>query len=240
MGLSRTVDSKTPRTAFLKAVWCSASGLYLASAGQDRKLLIWDLHKKAAIAEQQTDAPLVSIDWCPDGNKLLCMTAQGKVLLWHTPVPKGYPGPCAEADALETSQALGSRGEASESLNGDGKPSSLATQMRDVWEALGADRSFKDWIADSKAEAEEERDRERPEGTGFDDIIHGDAEDHEEEPSTQQGASQRHISSASLLRPVAAPKLQQSFQPSQSDSGAISSHGCCRTALKCGAWCSRF
>ena len=83
----------------------AAAGLYLATAGQDCKLVVWELRSKAQVAMETSPAALVSMDWRPEGNCLLCMTVEGKLLLWKNAVPSGHRGPCEAGDALRPMSA---------------------------------------------------------------------------------------------------------------------------------------
>ena len=63
-------------------------------------MVVWELRSKSQVAMQISPAALVSMDWRPEGNCLLCMTVEGKLLLWKEAVPSGHRGPCEAGDAL--------------------------------------------------------------------------------------------------------------------------------------------
>lgn len=82
------------------------SGLYLATAGQDCKLVVWDVRAKKAVATQECPEQLVSLEWQPGGNRLLAMTEEGRLVEWKNAIPDSLPGPCEQ---VSSPQGLASR-----------------------------------------------------------------------------------------------------------------------------------
>lgn len=98
------------------------TGLYLASAGLDDQLVIWDLHLKSKLASQELPGGPTSLEWKPEGNAVLCSTNVGKLFLWEGCVPKGNRGPIEAADSpvKRGFQVLSQSGETVKGLAGNG------------------------------------------------------------------------------------------------------------------------
>lgn len=77
----------------------ASAGLYLASAGADKQMVVWELHTKSRLASKELPAEPLSMSWKPEGNTLLCATTAGKLVLWEGCIPKGHTGPLEAADS---------------------------------------------------------------------------------------------------------------------------------------------
>ena len=64
-------------------------GLYLASGGQDKKLVMWDVEKKEVLAQKDTDAMPGALAWHTGdkGNTLASIGEDGQIHLWQSVVP---------------------------------------------------------------------------------------------------------------------------------------------------------
>lgn len=79
------------------------AGLYLASGGQDKKLVVWDVEKKEVLAQKDMDSMPEDLAWHTGdkGNTLASIGEDGLIHLWHGVVPSHMLAPSAPlGDAL--------------------------------------------------------------------------------------------------------------------------------------------
>lgn len=72
----------------------SAAGAYLASSGQDNKVIVWVTDKASVLVSKDFEARVISMHWKPDANTLLGMSLAGQVILWEEVIPNGEVMPC--------------------------------------------------------------------------------------------------------------------------------------------------
>ena len=75
-------------------------GLYLASAGQDKKLVVWDVEKKEVLALKDMDTMPGALAWHTGdkGNTLASIGEDGVIHLWQGVVPPHMLAPSAPLD----------------------------------------------------------------------------------------------------------------------------------------------
>jgi chromosome transmission fidelity protein 4 len=85
----------------------SPNGLYLATAGEDRALLVWDVGAAKVLARRALPAAAAGLAWRPgaSANALAVVTEGGELALWAGAVPSQLPGPGACADAAAAAAA---------------------------------------------------------------------------------------------------------------------------------------
>lgn len=77
-----------------------SAGLYLASGGRDKKLVVWDVEKKEVLSEKDLDAVPVSLAWHPaaKNNTLASIGEDGAIRLWNSVIPSHMLTPSAPLD----------------------------------------------------------------------------------------------------------------------------------------------
>ncbi len=85
----------------------SPNGLYLATAGEDCALVIWDVGAAKILARRVLPAAAAGLAWRPgaSANALAVVTEGGELALWAGAVPAALPGPGACADAAAAAAA---------------------------------------------------------------------------------------------------------------------------------------
>ena len=90
-------ELKGAHSDLVSLVAYSPNGLYLASAGKDGKIYVWDLESKETIGFIVVAGDVTSLKWCPHENALVFMSSnEGFVCKWSTPVP-AHMKSCYEA-----------------------------------------------------------------------------------------------------------------------------------------------
>ncbi|XP_078443316.1 transducin family protein / WD-40 repeat family protein isoform X2 [Wolffia australiana] len=80
----------------------SMNGKYMATAGADRQVLIWDVDLKQDIERQKFEERISSLAWKPKGNALAVIDCKGKFGIWETPVPSFMKSPSEDVPVLKT------------------------------------------------------------------------------------------------------------------------------------------
>ncbi|KAI7839202.1 hypothetical protein COHA_007091 [Chlorella ohadii] len=78
----------------------SPNGLYLASAGMDQALCLWDVNERTCLEKRLLPGSATGLAWHPSKNELAVITEDGQLAVWQEPVPAKLPGPTADVDAL--------------------------------------------------------------------------------------------------------------------------------------------
>lgn len=90
-------ELKGAHSDLVSLVAYSPNGLYLASAGRDHKIYVWDLAKKDTIGFTDVQGHVTSMRWCPGENALVFISSsEGTLCKWSTPVPS-HSKSCFEA-----------------------------------------------------------------------------------------------------------------------------------------------
>jgi chromosome transmission fidelity protein 4 len=71
----------------------SPNGLYLVTAGEDKKLVVWDVAKREELGLVDLAAACTAISWSLASNSLIYYTDNGAVSKWQQPVPSHMPSP---------------------------------------------------------------------------------------------------------------------------------------------------
>ena len=69
----------------------SPNGRYALTAGEDKKLVLWDMVRKEAVATRAMEATVVGVDWHPEDNSAAVVDEQGQWAEWVDLVPAGLP-----------------------------------------------------------------------------------------------------------------------------------------------------
>lgn len=105
----------------------SPNGSYLASAGEDAGIVVWDVNEKTIIEKKTLPGVVCTLMWHPSRNELLATTDDGQLALWKHPIPETLPG-----------------------------PSEIFPQEKDVLDRHGATRLIDDAAAEDDGEEEED------------------------------------------------------------------------------------
>ena len=65
----------------------SPNGRYMATAGLDKKVLVWDVASGEVLASTRANAPLCNMRWHPKENQLALIDLEGEYALWTDPLP---------------------------------------------------------------------------------------------------------------------------------------------------------
>ncbi|GFR53169.1 hypothetical protein Agub_g15892, partial [Astrephomene gubernaculifera] len=91
-------------TGAVNVVAFSPNGLYAATAGTDRRVVVWDVAAGSPLAAAVAEEVMSGLAWRPEGNELAMVGEAGGVGIWTAPVPTHLPGPCLSAEQLEAQQ----------------------------------------------------------------------------------------------------------------------------------------
>ncbi|KAK9868467.1 hypothetical protein WJX84_006627 [Apatococcus fuscideae] len=141
---------KGPHTGPVNIIAFSPNGLYMASAGRDKKVVVWDLTTKALVCEQLGEEPLTALVWRPEGNCLAGLTETGAPSCWREPVPSHKPSPSAALDTLDLAAPIRGRSTGDEPDGEDG--ASPENSMDDFIED-DVNGDFTSGVAGNKASA---------------------------------------------------------------------------------------
>jgi chromosome transmission fidelity protein 4 len=83
----------------------SPNGRYLATAGLDMQVLIWDVKSRQDIERQKFDEKICSLAWKPDGNALLLIDVVGRFGIWESVVPLTMKSPTEGTPELNSTMA---------------------------------------------------------------------------------------------------------------------------------------
>ncbi|KAG9042191.1 hypothetical protein FS837_011177 [Tulasnella sp. UAMH 9824] len=73
----------------------SSNGLYLASAGKDGQVIVWDTASEKTVARYKVSTSIVDIAWSPISNLLAWTDMEGALVRWTNPIPSNLPSPCS-------------------------------------------------------------------------------------------------------------------------------------------------
>ena len=73
----------------------------MASAGRDKKVVVWDMMTKKPLAEHSGAEPMTALAWQPDGNCLASFSEAGEASCWQGAVPDDKPSPSAALGTLD-------------------------------------------------------------------------------------------------------------------------------------------
>ena len=96
------------------AVALSRNGLYALTSGEDRKLVLWDFHKRKVLQTRVTEAVIVDIAWHPEENTVAAVDTDGQLLEWRDVVPDDLPDPNTTIDDVVTAPLPTEGGEGDE------------------------------------------------------------------------------------------------------------------------------
>eukprot|EP00887_Chlorella_sp_A99_P000454 scaffold17.g454.t1 len=91
----------------------SKNGLYLASAGADQAICVWDLTEATCLEKRLLPGAATGLAWHPSRNALAVITEDGELAVWEGVVPANLSGPAADVDALMGLKKAGAGGAAS-------------------------------------------------------------------------------------------------------------------------------
>eukprot|EP00803_Ostreobium_quekettii_P000122 evm.model.scf_11.1 EVM.evm.TU.scf_11.1 scf_11:136-8515(+) len=87
------------------AIFCP-NGLYVATAGEDKLLAIWDASKMTCIFQKQVPDAVTDLAWHPTENELSCVTEAGEVGVWRDVIPPDLTGPAAQVEHVEADMSM--------------------------------------------------------------------------------------------------------------------------------------
>ncbi|KAG8994102.1 hypothetical protein FRB90_000530 [Tulasnella sp. 427] len=131
----------------------SSNGLYLASAGKDGQVIIWDTASQKEVARHKVSTSIVDIAWSPISNLLAWTDMDGALVRWATPVPSNLPSPCSPPSrpiGLPKSNAPKDKAAHKElmALLGDEADASDKDEGEDLALTKHADEDEEDWVED--------------------------------------------------------------------------------------------
>jgi chromosome transmission fidelity protein 4 len=77
----------------VSCVEVSPNGLYVATSGLDRRVVVWDVKKVKPIASRSADAVVCNIRWHPFQNALALIDEEGSFAQWEKPIESNLPEP---------------------------------------------------------------------------------------------------------------------------------------------------
>ena len=84
----------------------SPNGLFVATAGMDMSVLIWDLRSLGVVSTAKVPDAATGLAWraACDANALAVLTFEGSVALWERPVSSRLPPPSAPLEEIDLSE----------------------------------------------------------------------------------------------------------------------------------------
>ena len=92
---------KLGHTGAVTCVELSPNGLYAATSGLDRRIVVWNVKDQKPIATRASDAVVCNMRWHPNQNALSLMDEEGNVGHWESPVDTSLPDPAFVEDEEE-------------------------------------------------------------------------------------------------------------------------------------------
>ncbi|KAJ7538304.1 hypothetical protein O6H91_11G042800 [Diphasiastrum complanatum] len=71
----------------------SPNGKYLATAGEDRQVMLWDVENRLDLDRYKLESQICSLSWKPTGNALAMIDIDGKFVVWEAAIPSHMASP---------------------------------------------------------------------------------------------------------------------------------------------------
>ncbi|KAK9832382.1 hypothetical protein WJX74_008412 [Apatococcus lobatus] len=123
---------KGTHAAAVNVIAFSPNGLYMASAGRDKKLVVWDMTTKKPLVEQMGAQPMTALAWQPGGNCLAGFSEAGETSCWQNIIPGDKPSPSAALDTLDLAAPI--QGNTADGDTKDKHEGSMDNSMEDFIE----------------------------------------------------------------------------------------------------------
>lgn len=83
------------------------TGLYAATAGEDKVIGIWDMAKCQCIRKESSIAIITDLCWHPKENEIILGLDSGEVGRWQKVIPADMLGPAEEMDKEKMAESEG-------------------------------------------------------------------------------------------------------------------------------------
>lgn len=94
-----------------------STGLYIATAGEDKQLAIWDSAKMSCILQKEMPDVPTDLAWHQHGNELAVVTQSGELGVWKDVIPPDLTGPAVPVEQMDVDKEMSEEALADGRLN---------------------------------------------------------------------------------------------------------------------------
>ncbi|KAG8872936.1 hypothetical protein FRB97_007164 [Tulasnella sp. 331] len=134
----------------ITALAFSSNGTYLASAGKDDRIIIWNTETRKALFRQKVrSAVVIDLAWSPSANLLAWTDMDGALARWADPIPSSLPSPFSSAKTDPVSKP---------SVKDEKEKTSKLDDLFDDGDDTAMDRDELDVVSEDKVDDDDDQD----------------------------------------------------------------------------------